>query len=245
LAKQQVNLFLTPDQRCERRPVQRLEPALDAALADHLVGVHRLRKALHLDSAEIATLEEIAEQPPRLWPDHDRAGFGKSLQAGSEVWRFAYHPALLSFAGGDQVADDDLPGANADADLQRLGSWELPDTVNQSQAGAYGLLGVVLVRLRITEVHQHAIAHVLGDKAIETGDRIGDAAMIGTNDLAQVLGIPVRCKRRRADQIAEQHGKLPAFGNAFGLRVGQSRLRCCWNGTGKLRDRGQHLPPMS
>jgi hypothetical protein len=42
--------------------VQRLEPAFDGALPNDPVGVHRLRKTLHLDGAEIAALEEIAEQ---------------------------------------------------------------------------------------------------------------------------------------------------------------------------------------
>src|ERR1700693_4438876 len=53
LAPQQVDLLITPDERREHCPVQPLEPAFDAALANHLVGVHRPRKALHLDGAEI------------------------------------------------------------------------------------------------------------------------------------------------------------------------------------------------
>jgi len=81
--------------------VQRLEPAFNGALANHLVGLHRLRKALHLDGAQIVALEEIPEQPPRLRPDHDRAGFGKRLQAGGEVRRLAHDPALLPIAGND------------------------------------------------------------------------------------------------------------------------------------------------
>ena len=30
----------------------------------------------YLDGAKIAIFEKIADQLPRLWPDHDRAGFG-------------------------------------------------------------------------------------------------------------------------------------------------------------------------
>jgi hypothetical protein len=192
LAQQQADLVLTPDERRERHPVQCLEPALDGALANHPVGVHRPRKALHLDGAQIVTLEEIPEQPPRLRPDHDRAGFGKRLQAGGKVRRLAHDPALLSIAGDDQVADDDLAGANADANPQRLGYLEPPDGINESLAGPHRLLGVGLVRLRVAEVHQHPIAHVLGDKTAEAADRIGDAAMIHADDLAQVLWIEAR-----------------------------------------------------
>ena len=53
-----------------------------------------------------------------------------------------------------------------------------------------------LVRPRVAEVHQHPIAHVPGDKAVEAGDRVGDAAMIPADDLAQVLGIQARRQRR-------------------------------------------------
>ena len=75
-------------------------------------------------------------------------------------------------------------------------------------------LGVTVVghRRRLLDA---IIAHVIGDKAVEAGDRIGDAAMIGADDLAQVFGVQARRERRRADQIAEQHAELAAFG-AFG-----------------------------
>jgi hypothetical protein len=46
-----------------------------------------------------------------------------------------------------------------------------------------------LVRLRVAEIQQHPVAHVVGDKAVEARDRLGDAAVIGADDLAQVLGI--------------------------------------------------------
>jgi hypothetical protein len=184
LAPQKVDLLLTSDKRRQHRPMQRLEPAFDGALAKHLIGVHRLRNAFRLDRAEIAALEQIAEQQPCLWPNHDRAGFCDTLQAGGEVRRLAHDAALLAFTGGDQVADDNLPGANADANSQRIGRLEPPDSVNESQAGPHRLLGVVLVRLRVAKVNQHPIAHVLGDKAVETGGRFGDAAMIDANDVA-------------------------------------------------------------
>jgi hypothetical protein len=40
-------------------------------------------------------------------------------------------------------------------------------------------LGIVLVRLRIAELDQHPIAHVLGHEAVEPGDRLRDALVIG------------------------------------------------------------------
>jgi hypothetical protein len=68
------------------------------------------------------------------------------------------------------------------------------------------------MRLRIAEIDQDAVAHIFGDKAGEAGDGVGDAAMIGAENLAQILGVVARCERRRADQIAEHYGQLAALG---------------------------------
>jgi hypothetical protein len=162
-----------------------------------------------------------------------------------EVGRLAHDATLLPLAGDDQIADHDRSSADADADPKRLRRLELLGTANQSQAGPYRLRGVVLVRPRVAEVHQHPIAHVLGDEALEAGDRLGDAAMIDADDLTQVLGIQARRERRRADEIAEEHGELPAFGITFGLCLGPRRLRFRRNGAGKLYNRRQQLPSMS
>ena len=48
------------------------------------------------------------------------------------------------------------------------------------------------MRLRIPKIHQHAVAHVLRDEAAEALHSIGDAFLIGGNDLAQVLRVHAR-----------------------------------------------------
>jgi hypothetical protein len=68
------------------------------------------------------------------------------------------------------------------------------------------------VRLRVAEIDQHTVAHVLRDKAVEPGDDLGDGPVIGGDDLAQILRIEPRRELGRADQVAEHHGELPAFG---------------------------------
>src|SRR5262249_31263704 len=52
-AHQQINLFFAADQRRSHR-AQGLEAALDCALPDHLMGLHRYVKTLYFDGAEIA-----------------------------------------------------------------------------------------------------------------------------------------------------------------------------------------------
>ena len=66
--------------------------------------------------------------------------------------------------------------------------------------------------LRVAEIDQYAVAHVPGDEAIEPGDDLGDGAVIRTDDLAQILRVEPGGECGRADQIAEHHGQLPAFG---------------------------------
>lgn len=73
--------------------------------------------------------------------------------------------------------------------------------INKRDPRRHGTLGVVLSRQRIAEIDQDPIAHVFGDKAVEAADRGGDAAMIGADHIAQILGIELRRERRRADQI--------------------------------------------
>ena len=97
----------------------------------------------------------------------------------------------------------------------------LANTRDQVETGTHRPLSVVLVRLRIPEIDQNSVAHVLGDKPGEARDRIGDAAVIGADNLSQILGIEALRQRRRADQIAEHHSQLAPLG----LRRG---LDFCW-----------------
>ena len=43
------------------------------------------------------------------------------------------------------------------------------------------------------------------------GRHLGDGAMVGGDDLAQILGIEPRRQRGRADEIAEHHRQLTPF----------------------------------
>ena len=60
---------------------------------------------------------------------------------------------------------------------------------NQLQPCADGPLGVVLVSVRIPEVDQNPVAHVLRYEAAEALHGLGDALLIGRNDLAEVFRV--------------------------------------------------------
>jgi hypothetical protein len=85
--------------------------------------------------------------------------------------------------------------------------------IDCAQPRSHRPLGVVLMRLRVAEIHQDAVVHVPGDKTAGSRDHFGDSAVIRGDDLAQILGIESRRECSRADQITKHHGQLPAFGN--------------------------------
>ena len=87
--------------------------------------------------------------------------------------------------------------------------------------------GIVLVRARVAEINENTIAHVLGDETIEPGDDFGDRAVIGADDLAQILGVKTGRERRRAHQIAEHHGQLPALGIGARRCIRSCRRQVC------------------
>ena len=68
------------------------------------------------------------------------------------------------------------------------------DAVDKCQAGPHRLLGIMLLRLRIAEIGEDAVAHILGDIAPEPGDHLGDGGVIGPEHLAQIFRIEAGCQ---------------------------------------------------
>jgi hypothetical protein len=219
-AQQQIDLLVAADQPGQRRSAQCLEPARDDTRTQRLPRRHRRGDALDLYSAEIAVFEEIADQPACARGDDDRVRLGQGLQTSGKVRRFADHRLFLRRAFADQIADDHQPGGDPDARLEFDGfDIKATDSVDGSQRRPDRALRIILMRSRVAKIDQDAVAHILGDKAIEPGDHLGDGAVIRGNDLAQILGIEPRRQLRRADQVAEHHRELPAFGIGSCRRV--------------------------
>jgi hypothetical protein len=58
-----------------------------------------------------------------------------------------------------------------------------------------GPLGIMLMRPRITEVGEQAVAHVFGDVTVEPLYNIRAASLVFADDFAQVLGIEASRER--------------------------------------------------
>jgi len=84
---------------------------------------------------------------------------------------------------------------------------EAADSVDQPQPGSDSPLGIVLMRSRIAEIDQHAVAHILSDKAVEATNRIGDAAVVGADQLAQILRVQ---KTRTTERQFMNFSRFPA-----------------------------------
>ena len=212
--EQQAELVLAPDQRRQARRLARLETALRAAAAEHPPGPHGCGEALEAVDAEVGVLEQAAEQAPGGRVDDHAARLGQGLEAGGEVRGLADHRLLLRRTLADQVADHDQPGRDADPGLERRAGARRQgaDGAHRLEARAHRPLGLALVRPGLAEVGQHAVAHELGDVALEADDRAGTGVLVGADDLAQVLRVEAARELRRADQVAEQHRQLPPLG---------------------------------
>ena len=79
---------------------------------------HRPGDALHLDGAEIAVFEEIADQPARARGDDDRVRLGQGLQTGGQVRRLADDRLFLRRSFADQIADNHQPSGDPDVRLE-------------------------------------------------------------------------------------------------------------------------------
>jgi hypothetical protein len=118
-------------------------------------------------------------------------GWANACNRG-EVRHLADHPALLGRAGADQVADYDEAAGDAEPHAQRLRCWQVSDRGDRGESSPHCPLSIVLMRLGIAEIDQHAIAKILGDKPGEAGDGVGDAAVICPDNLAQVFRVVAR-----------------------------------------------------
>jgi hypothetical protein len=78
----------------------------------------------------------------------------------------------------DQVADDHEASCDADARLEGHAGLQATHGSDQLQPCAHGAFCVVLMRLRISEIHKDTIAHVLRDEAAEAPHGLCDAFLV-------------------------------------------------------------------
>ena len=110
--------------------------------------------------------------------------------------------------------------------MSGCGASSLPDRLDDGKPGAHRPLGVVFVGLRIAEIDENAVAHVLRHEAAAAIHRLCDAFLIAGNDFPEVLRVHAVRQCSRTDKVGEHHGDLAALGGS--LRDGRSTR--CWSG---------------
>ena len=194
--QQQFEFFFAPDKLGQAARVQSLEAALHRSWSQRRPGSHRPRDALEVLCSKVLKLEQIAHELPGALRNDHAVRLCNALQARRKVRRLANDGLLLRSARSDQVADDHQTRCDADTRLQGRVGLQSTYSSDQLQPCAHGPLCVVLVGLRIAEVDQDPVAHVLRDEAAEALHGLCDALLIGRNDLAEVFRVHARRQRR-------------------------------------------------
>jgi hypothetical protein len=193
---QQSDFLVTADQREIRLRGFKLS-VLFLSQAGDAPDLDRL--AFECMRAEALASEDIADEIVRGGADQNGVGTGEGLQTGGEVGRVADDRLLARGAFADRLADHDEPARDADAygevrPVAAAGSpgVERRQRVEDREAGAHRALGVLLLRIWVAEINQNAIAHELGDIAVEAPDSFAHRLVIGADHIAHVLGIEPR-----------------------------------------------------
>ena len=200
------NLDVAPD---EARQVSRRdgEPAAYPARLHDAVERHRLAHAFQLLRPTVLDHEQPADQALRRGGAHHRVGVGGALDPCRDVRRVPEHRTT--------VPDDDRPGVHPDPHGERRpgreGRIQRPHRVENRETRTDRSFGVVLPRGRPAKVHEEPVAEVLRHVAAEARHRGGGRPMVRLDHVAPLLGVELLRQRRRADQVAEQHGELAAL----------------------------------
>src|SRR5215472_13056012 len=115
---QQFEFVLTANKRRQCRRSQCLETVIDTARAKHLPDLHRFSETFKPRCAQIAKLEQLAEQAASAHGNDDCIRLGEGLQPRGKVRCLANDRLLLRRAFANQIANDYEPGGDADARLQ-------------------------------------------------------------------------------------------------------------------------------
>src|SRR5215467_13791060 len=134
--------------------MQRLEPALRAALANDLPRRHWLGEAPEFERIEPGQFEQIADQSARAVGNDDGARLRNLLQTGSKIGRLSRHCFLFCSTLSEQIAHHHKPCSNADPCCEHI-SWSCghaTDRFGYRQSRAHGSLCRVFARLRPAKV---------------------------------------------------------------------------------------------
>ena len=117
---------------------------------------------------------------------------------------------LAAILYADVAAYSRLTGKDEEGTHRRLS--EYLDLISSVEPGAHRALRIILVSLRVTEVHENTVAHVAGDEALIALYGFASAVLKCCDDLTEILGIEPGRERRGAHEITEHDCELSSLG---------------------------------
>ena len=111
--------------------------------------------------------KRLPTKSSRAFSDDHAVGHSDALQPRRKVRRLTYDCLLLRSTRSDQIAYHHQSRCDADTRLEGRIGLQITYSSHQLQPRADGSLCVILVRLRIAEIHQDPIPHVLRYEAAE------------------------------------------------------------------------------
>ena len=165
-------------------------------------------------STEILEVEYVPDQAACTVGHHDAVWRHDGLQAHRDDRRGAHD--LGAAPGGivHQLGYDHEAGGDADPNAQprAVRRGQSANRFNHFESRPDCAFGVVLVRPRMPEAAEDAVAHDPNDRAIEAADLLPARRLVRYHDLAQIFGVEALRKAGGIDQIAEHEGQLAPFG---------------------------------
>ena len=95
------------------------EPAFHQTWSQRRPSLHWSRDALEVLCSEVLKLKQIAHELPSALTNDHTVRLSNPLQARCEIGCLADYSAFLRFARSDKVTDNNKPGGNANARMQR------------------------------------------------------------------------------------------------------------------------------
>src|SRR4029077_16799122 len=239
-AHQQLDLLIAAKQ-WRSGYAQGHEAAIDSARAHDSPDRHRGAEASEGRGPESEILEESPDEAAGAAVDDHGVRLGQRLKPRGQIGGLTDHLMLPGRRIPDEIADDHQPGGNANSHSQFCPRTDIESCHgrDQCQPGAYRALSIVLIRPRIAEICEHAVAHVSGNEPAKFLDLLGAAAMVRAHDFLQVLRVEPCRERCRTNKISEHQREMTPLGRGPRSRRGSR------SGLIEFRNRAQYLPAMA
>ncbi len=207
-AKQQIQFLYAAHQGGQRAvATMRVEAAIRHQGPFHSPGAKGFRDALQVLLPKIVQFKRLADQSTGRLRDDNLVSGGQCLQTCGQIGRATHRGDRLGGAGLDLAASDDQTGCDPNTHVQgdTCCGREPRQRFDERKAGLDGALGVMLVRLRITEIGQHAVSRVVGEVAMVAFNDICAASVTSGCHLPEVVQIEVGREHRQISHAASHN----------------------------------------